>query len=307
MPSLLCLFGLIECASQQHMGPFDLSIPIFSVQIAPISLDALHESPSVVSFSQHDARFGSRIWPSQGILTVLHSRPSRGDASIQTPTQQLYHITRPATEESCILNFLLCSILGQSDSRSLYLKFYPPNYPLHQIRLRACERISQGFIVSMPVCELPSHCGSSATSLCSMSSSRSVDCRGMCLMFSVTMPSSYAKLLSLCIEPFIPVLPTTFSPTWLTQRLLQPLDFVLWCLRRDCAILENNFLDQLQPIDLLALQADWVDDYCPEEEGLGVHDQEETGDRGVDDEKVALERFPSSSIYSHLDGPDIPA
>ena len=60
-------------------------------------------------------------------------------------------------------------------------------------------------------------------------------------------------------------------------------------------------------MDLLALQSDWVDDYCAEDEGLEEHKQEEMDDKSVEDEKMALERFPSSSIYSYLDGPDVPA
>ena len=60
-------------------------------------------------------------------------------------------------------------------------------------------------------------------------------------------------------------------------------------------------------MDLLALQADWVDDYCPEDEGLGEYKQEEMDDKSIEDGKKDLERFPSSSIYSHLDGPNVPA
>ena len=78
-------------------------------------------------------------------------------------------------------------------------------------------------------------------------------------------------------------------------------------MRCECSILERNFLDQSQPMELLALQSDWVDDYCAEEEGLGEHKQEEMDDKSVVDENMALERLPSSSICSHLDGPDVPA
>lgn len=109
------------------------------------------------------------------------------------------------------------------------------------------------------------------------------------------------------VEPFIPVLPTTFSPTWLLQRPQQLLYLILRCMRCECSILESNFVDQFESVDLLALQADWVDEYCPEEEGLGEHKQEENHEESVEDEKMALERHPSSSIYSHLDGPNVPA
>ena len=78
-------------------------------------------------------------------------------------------------------------------------------------------------------------------------------------------------------------------------------------MRCECSILESNFVDQFESVDLLALQADWVDEYCPEEEGLGEHKQEENHEESVEDEKMALERHPSSSIYSHLDGPNVPA
>ena len=121
------------------------------------------------------------------------------------------------------------------------------------------------------------------------------------------MPSCCAKLLSLCIELLSPALPTTFPPTWLIQRLQQPLDLVLRYMRCDCSIRESSFLDQLQPIDLLALQADWVDDYCLEEEGMGKHKQEEINDRSLADEKKDPERLPRSSIRSHLDGHNAPA
>ena len=123
-------------------------------------------------------------------------------------------------------------------------------------------------------------------------------------MFSLEMRSYCAKLLSLCVEPFIPVLPTTFSPTWLTQRPQQLLDLILRCMRCECSILESNFVDQLDPVDLLALQADWVDGYCPEEEGLGEHKQEEKHEKSVKDEERGLKRPPSSTIYSHLDAPE---
>ena len=102
-----------------------------------------------------------------------------------------------------------------------------------------------------------------------MSSSPSVELMGMGLIYSLEMPSSCAKLLSLRIQPFIPVLPTAFPPTWLTQRLQQPLDFILRCTRCDISILESNSLDRSKPMDLLALQADWIDDYGSEDEGLG--------------------------------------
>ena len=59
-------------------------------------------------------------------------------------------------------------------------------------------------------------------------------------------------------------------------------------------------------MDLLALQSDWVDDYCAEDEGLGEHKQEDMDDKSVEDENIALERLPSSSVCSHLDGPDVP-
>ena len=121
------------------------------------------------------------------------------------------------------------------------------------------------------------------------------------------MPSGCAKLLSLCIELLSPALPTAFPPTWLTQRLQQPLDLVLRYMRCDCSILESSFLDQLQPMDLLALQADWVDDYCLEEEGMEKHKQEEINDRSLADEKKDPERLPCSSIDSHLDGHNVPA
>ena len=121
------------------------------------------------------------------------------------------------------------------------------------------------------------------------------------------MPSCCAKFLSLCIELLSPALPTTFPPTWLIQRLQQPLDLVLRYMRCDCSILEGSFLDQLQPIDLLALQADWVDDYCLEEEGMGKHKQEEINNRSLADEKKDPERLPRSSIRSHLDGHNVPA
>ena len=126
-------------------------------------------------------------------------------------------------------------------------------------------------------------------------------------MYSLEMPSSCAKLLSLRIELFIPVLSTTFPPPWLTQRLQQPLDLIIRWMRCDCPILESNFLNQSKPMDLLALQADWVDDYCPEDEGPGEHKQEEKDDNSVEDEKEDLERVASSSIYTHLNGPDVPA
>ncbi len=82
---------------------------------------------------------------------------------------------------------------------------------------------------------------------------------------------------------------------------------MLRCMRCGCSILESNFLNQLKPVDLLALQADWVDDYCSEDEGLGEHKQEEMDDKSVGNEKKGLERFASSSIYSRLDGHDVPA
>ena len=75
------------------------------------------------------------------------------------------------------------------------------------------------------------------------------------------MPSPYAKLLSLRIEPFIP---------GLTQRLLQQFYFILMYIRID-----------LKSTDLPALQADWVDDYCPEE-------QNEKHEKSVEDDKKAL-------------------
>ena len=121
------------------------------------------------------------------------------------------------------------------------------------------------------------------------------------------MPPCCAKLLSLRIEPLSPALPTTFPPTWLTQRLLQPLDLVLRYMRCDCSILESNLLDQLQPMDLLALQADWVDDCCLEEEGIGERKQEEINDKSLADEKKDPERFPHPSIHSHLDSHNVPA
>lgn len=120
------------------------------------------------------------------------------------------------------------------------------------------------------------------------------------------MPSCYAKLLSLRIEPLRPALPTTFPPTWLTQRLQQPLALVLRYMRCECSTVESNFLDQLQPMDLLALQADWVDDYCLEEEGIGERKQEEINDKSLVDEKKDPERFPRPSINSHLDGHNVP-
>ena len=95
------------------------------------------------------------------------------------------------------------------------------------------------------------------------------------------MPSSCAKLLSLRIEPFIPVLPMIFPPTWLTQRLQQQFHLVLTFMRFDCSILESCFLDDQNPMDLLALQADWVDDYCPEEEEMGENEQEEKHEKSV--------------------------
>ena len=82
---------------------------------------------------------------------------------------------------------------------------------------------------------------------------------------------------------------------------------MLRCMRCGCSILESNFLNQSKPMDLLALQADWVDDYCFDDEGLGEHKQEEMDDKSVEDEKKDLERFASSSIYSHLVGHDVPA
>ena len=60
-------------------------------------------------------------------------------------------------------------------------------------------------------------------------------------------------------------------------------------------------------MDLLALQSDWVDDYCAEDEGLGEHKREEMDDKSAEDENMALERLPSSSICSHLNSPDVPA
>ena len=124
-------------------------------------------------------------------------------------------------------------------------------------------------------------------------------------MYSLEMPSSCAKLLLLCVEPFIPVLSTTFSPTWLTQRPQQLLDLILKCMRCECSVLESNFVDQLDPMDLLALQADWVDEYCPEEEGLGEHKQEEQHEKNAEDEEMGLERHPCSTIHSHLDDPEV--
>ena len=47
-------------------------------------------------------------------------------------------------------------------------------------------------------------------------------------------------------------------------------------------------------MDLLALQADWVDDYCSEEEQIGEDEQEEKRKKSVADNKKSL---PSSSIY----------
>lgn len=78
-------------------------------------------------------------------------------------------------------------------------------------------------------------------------------------------------------------------------------------MRCDSSILESSFLDQLQPMDLLALQADWVDDYCLEEEGMGKHKQEEINDKSLADGKKDPERLPRSSIHSHLDGHNVPA
>ena len=121
------------------------------------------------------------------------------------------------------------------------------------------------------------------------------------------MPSCCAKLLSLCVDLLGPAVPATFPPTWLTQRLQQPLDLVLRYMRCDCSILESSFLDQLQPMDLLALQADWVDDHCLEEEGLGEHEQEGINDKSLADDKKAPERFPRPSMHSHLDGHNVPA
>ena len=78
-------------------------------------------------------------------------------------------------------------------------------------------------------------------------------------------------------------------------------------MRCERSILESEFVDQLKPMDLLALQADWVDDYCPEEEGLEEHKLEGKYEKNVEDEKMDFERFSTSSIYSRLDGPDEPA
>ena len=75
------------------------------------------------------------------------------------------------------------------------------------------------------------------------------------------MPSPYAKLLSLRIEPFIP---------GFTQRLLQQFHFILMHIRID-----------LKPMDLPALQSGWVDDYFPEE-------QNEKHEKSVEDDKKAL-------------------
>ena len=47
-------------------------------------------------------------------------------------------------------------------------------------------------------------------------------------------------------------------------------------------------------MDLLTLQADWVDDYCSEEEQIGEDEQEEKQEKSVADNKKSL---PSSSIY----------
>ena len=138
-----------------------------------------------------------------------------------------------------------------------------------------------------------------------MSSSCSVDMTGTFLMFSLEMPSYCAKLLSIYVEPFIPVLPTTFSPTWLIQRPQQLLDLIFRCMRCECSILESSFVDQLDPVDLLALQADWVDEYCPEEEGLGENKREEKHEKSVEDEEMGLKRLPSSPMYSHLDDSEV--
>ncbi len=86
------------------------------------------------------------------------------------------------------------------------------------------------------------------------------------------------------------------------QQLFDP---IFTCIRWNYSILEDNFLDQLKPMDLIALQADWVDDYCPKEEGLGEHKQEEKREESVEDEKKDLKDFPSSSIYSHSDCHDV--
>ena len=104
-----------------------------------------------------------------------------------------------------------------------------------------------------------------------MSSSYSLEFMGMCLMYSLQMPSPYTKLLSLRIEPFIPEY---------THRLLQQFHVILM-----------NIIIDLKPMDLLALQCDWVDDCCPEE-------QEEKHEKSVEDDKKALNISPSSSESS---------
>ena len=52
--------------------------------------------------------------------------------------------------------------------------------------------------------------------------------------------------------------------------------------------------DDLKSVDLPALQADWVDEYCPEEE----NEQKEKHEKSVEDDKKALNISPSPSIYS---------